>query len=148
MTYVSPFGHPDVIAGQGTCAKELFDEVGKLDHLFCGVGGGGLISGCSLVAEQVSPECKIWGVEPDAAHDAAISLEQNRVVSIPNQKTIADGCNTPKIGENTLKMMRKYIEGIVHVKDPALVNWMKFFAERQKVVIEPTGCLGIAGLER
>lgn len=84
MTYVSPFDHPDVIAGQGTCAKELFDEVGKLDHFFCGVGGGGLISGCSLVAEAVSPGCKIWGVEPDAAHDAAISLEQNRVVSIPN----------------------------------------------------------------
>lgn len=127
---------------------ELFNEVGSLDHLFCGVGGGGLISGCSLVVDAVSPSCKIWGVEPDAAHDAAISLEQGRVVSIPNQKTIADGCNTPKIGEKTLIMMKKYIEGIVHVEDPALVDWMKFFAERQKLVIEPTGCLGIAGLEK
>ena len=74
MTYVSPFDHPDVIAGQGTLAVELFEDVGKLDHFFCGVGGGGLISGCSLVAEQMSPGCKIWGVEPDVAHDAAISL--------------------------------------------------------------------------
>jgi threonine dehydratase len=106
MTYISPFDHKDIIAGQGTTALELFEEVGDLDYFLTGVGGGGLVSGCALVCKELTPNCKIIGVEPDAGHDAQMSIEQNKIVSIANQKTLADGASTPHIGHLTLKLMR------------------------------------------
>jgi len=109
MTYVSPFDAKDIIAGQGTSALELIQEVGELDYLLTGIGGGGLISGCCLVCEKDSPNCKVVAVEPDAAHDAEISLKTGKIVSIPSQDTIADGANTPKIGHLTLKIMQKHL---------------------------------------
>jgi len=75
MTFISPFDNFNVIAGQGTCGKEVFEEVGELDHLIMGIGGGGLISGCALAAKELSPNCKIWGVEPQGGDDARQSIE-------------------------------------------------------------------------
>ena len=117
MTYISPFDHKDIIAGQGTSALELFNEVGELDCFLTGVGGGGLISGCSLVCKKFAPKCKIIGVEPDAGHDAQMSLEQNKIVSVMNQKTLADGASTPHIGHLNLKMMRQHLDRITHATD-------------------------------
>lgn len=105
MTYVSPFDAKDIIAGQATSPLELIEEVGELDYMFTGIGGGGLISGCCIVCENDNPSCKVIAVEPDAAHDAEISLKTGQIVAIANQDTIADGANTPKIGHLTLKIM-------------------------------------------
>ena len=91
MTFISPSNHEHIVAGQGTTAKELFEEVGELDCLFVCVGGGGLISGCSLAAKALSPHCKIFGVEPEAGNDAQESLRLGKIISIPPSQTIADG---------------------------------------------------------
>jgi threo-3-hydroxy-L-aspartate ammonia-lyase len=88
---IPPYDHPDVIAGQGTAAKELIEEVGELDHLFVCVGGGGLVSGCSLAAKALSPKCQVHGVEPEAGNDAQQSLAKGEIVAIDTPKTIADG---------------------------------------------------------
>lgn len=91
MTIIPPYNHVDVISGQGTAGKELFEEVGKLDYLFVCVGGGGLISGCSIVAKKLSPKCKVYGVEPLAGNDAQQSLRKGKIISIKPPVTIADG---------------------------------------------------------
>ena len=94
MTLIPPYNHAHVVAGQGTAAKELFEEVGELDYLFVCVGGGGLISGCSIVAKKLYPKCKVYGVEPEAGNDAQQSLKLGKIVSIPTPQTIADGAQT------------------------------------------------------
>lgn len=147
MTYISPFDHRDIIAGQGTSCLELFNEVGELDHFLTGVGGGGLISGCMLVCKTHAPNCKIIGVEPDAGHDAEMSMQQNKIVSVQNQNTLADGASTPHIGVLNLKMMRSSMDKLTHATDEQLIFWMKFLGERCKMIVEPTGVLGLAGLE-
>lgn len=106
MTLIAPYNHVDVVAGSGTTAIELFEEVGELDHLFVCVGGGGLISGCSLVAKKLYPRCKIYGVEPEAGNDAQQSLKLGKIVSIQPPKTIADGAQTPHLGDITFAIMR------------------------------------------
>ena len=147
LTLIPPYNHVDVVAGQGTAAKELFEEVGELDYLFVCVGGGGLISGCSLAAKALSPRCKVYGVEPEAGNDAQESMRLGRIVSIPPPKTIADGAQTPHLGDITFAIMRQNVEGILTVSDAQLIGEMKFCAERMKMVIEPTGCLGLAGAQ-
>jgi threonine dehydratase len=141
---IPPYDHFDVIAGQGTAAKELFEEVGELDYLFVCLGGGGLLSGSLLSAHALSPSCKVYGVEPEAGNDGQQSLRAGRVVPIATPKSIADGALTTHLGELTFPIIQKYIADIVTVTDPQLVDAMKFFAERMKMVVEPTGCLGAA----
>ena len=145
LTLIPPYNHVDVVAGQGTAGKELFEEVGELDYLFVCVGGGGLISGCSLAAQKLSPKCKVIGVEPEAGNDAQQSLKLGRIVSIPPPKTIADGAQTSHLGDITFAIMKQNVEKILTVSDDQLISEMKFCAERMKMVIEPTGCLGLAG---
>jgi len=144
MTLIPPFNHPDVIAGQGTAAKELFEEVGPLDYLFVCVGGGGLISGCALTARAVSPQCKVIGVEPEAGNDAQQSLRSGSIVHIATPRTIADGAQTQSVGDLTFAIIRRDVDDIVTVSDAQLVETMRFFAERMKIIVEPTGCLGAA----
>ncbi len=145
LALIPPYNHPDVIAGQGTAAKELFDEVGELDHLFVCLGGGGLTSGCALSARALSPGCKVIGVEPEAGNDVQQSLRSGRIVHIDVPQTIADGAQTQQVGDITFEIIRRDVADIVTASDAQLVEAMRFFAERMKIVVEPTGCLGWAG---
>jgi threonine dehydratase len=145
-TLVPPFDHPDVIAGQGTVAKELFEETGPLDYLFVCVGGGGLLAGCAIAAAELSPGCKVIGVEPEAGNDAQQSLRSGAIVRIAVPQTIADGAQTPSVGLLTFPIMQRLVSDIVTVSDEQLCSQMRFFAERMKIVVEPTGCLAAAAV--
>ena len=144
LTLIPPYDHPDVIAGQGTAAKELFEEVGELDALFVCLGGGGLLSGSTLSARALSPRCKIYGVEPEAGNDGQRSFRAGSIVHIDTPKTIADGAQTQHLGAYTFEIIRRDVDDILTVSDAQLVDGMRFFAERMKLVVEPTGCLGLA----
>lgn len=151
-TIIPPYDHKHVVAGQGTSGKELLEDLIEkgitLDYLFVCVGGGGLISGCSLAAGELAPNCKVIGVEPEAGNDAQQSLETGQIVTIQPPKTIADGAQTPFIGKIPFEIMKKRVSKIVTVSDAELIEGMKFFGERMKMIVEPTGCLGLAGLRK
>jgi len=144
MTLIPPYDHPDVIAGQGTAVKELIDEVGPLDALFVCLGGGGLLAGSALAARALAPECLIYGVEPEAGNDGQQSFRSGRIVHIETPRTIADGAQTLHLGEHTFPIIRRDVADILTASDGELVEAMRFFAERMKMVVEPTGCLGFA----
>jgi threonine dehydratase len=143
-TLIPPFDHPDVIAGQGTATKELIEEVGPLDYLFAPMGGGGLISGSALSARALAPSCKVYSVEPEAGNDGQQSFRTGARVKIPTPQTIADGAQTQFIGELTFAIIRRELADVLTATDAQLVETMQFFAERMKLVVEPTGCLGFA----
>jgi threonine dehydratase len=145
MTLIPPFDHPDVIAGQGTAADELFDEVGELDAFFVCMGGGGLLSGCALATRARSPQTKLYGVEPAAGNDGQQSFREGRIVHIDVPRTIADGAQTQALGRYTFAIVRRDVDDILTATDDELVACMRFFAERMKIIVEPTGCLGFAG---
>jgi len=146
LTVIPPYDHPHVAAGQGTAAKELFDEVGPLDYLFVCVGGGGLISGCAVAAHALSPGCKVIGVEPEAGDDATRSFRTRTLQSCRNPDTIADGARTPSLGTVTFPIVLARVHDMVTVNDAQLLQAMLYLWERMKMVVEPTGALGIAGL--
>lgn len=143
-TVLPPFDHPDVIAGQGTAALELFEEVGPLDLLLVCLGGGGLLSGSALAAGELSPNCRVVGVEPEAGDDGRQSFAAGRIVTIPVPVSIADGALTTALGRITFEIIRARVAEIVTVPDAMLVDTMRFFVERLKLVVEPTGCLAAA----
>ncbi|WP_395055450.1 threo-3-hydroxy-L-aspartate ammonia-lyase [Polaromonas sp.] len=145
MTLIPPYDHPDVIAGQGTAAKELIEETGPLDRLYVCLGGGGLTSGSALAARALSPACQVFGVEPEAGNDGQQSLRAGHIVQIPVPQTIADGAQTQHLGAYTFGIIRRDVTDILTVSDAQLVEAMRFFAERMKMVVEPTGCLAFAG---
>lgn len=145
MTLIPPYDHPDVIAGQGTAAKELIEDTGPLDRLYVCLGGGGLTSGSALAARALAPACKVYGVEPEAGNDGQQSLRAGRIVNIPVPQTIADGAQTQHLGNYTFGIIRRDVTDILTVSDAQLVETMRFFAERMKMVVEPTGCLAFAG---
>ena len=145
MTLIPPFDHADVIAGQGTAAKELFEEVGELDHLFICLGGGGLTSGSALSARALSPRCKVYGVEPEAGNDGQQSLRSGERVKIAVPETLADGAQTQQLGKITFEIIRRHVDDIFTATDAELVEFMRFYAERMKMLVEPTGCLSLAG---
>ena len=144
MTLVPPFDHWDVIAGQGTVAAELFDEVGGLDLLVVCVGGGGLISGCATVAAEHGTS--VVGVEPEAGDDVKQSLEAGRIITIPTPRTIADGQQTTSPGEKTFAVISDKVERIVTVTDEAIGDTMRFVFERMKIVVEPSGASALAAI--
>lgn len=144
LTLIPPYDHPHVIAGQGTATKELIEEVGQLDVLFVCLGGGGLLSGSSLAARHLSPDCIIYGVEPEAGNDGQQSFRSGKIVHIDTPKTIADGAQTQRLGNITFPIIQRNVHDILTVSDDELVASMKFIAERMKIVVEPTGCLGFA----
>ncbi|MCY0389649.1 threo-3-hydroxy-L-aspartate ammonia-lyase [Robbsia sp. Bb-Pol-6] len=144
MTLIPPYDHPDVIAGQGTAAKELFDEVGELDALFVCLGGGGLLAGSALSARALSPRTRVYGVEPEAGNDGQQSFRSGAIVHIDTPKTLADGAQTQHLGQITFPIIRQKVDDILTVSDAELVDAMRFFGERMKIVVEPTGCLGFA----
>lgn len=144
LSMIPPYDHPDVIAGQGTAVKELIEEVGPLDVLLVCLGGGGLLAGSCLAARALSPEVEIWGVEPEAGNDGQQSLAKGEVVRIPVPVSIADGALTTHLGQHTFPIIRREAAGIVTATDAQLVSAMRFFVERMKLVVEPTGCLAAA----
>ena len=145
LTLIPPFNHPDIIAGQGTAAKELIEEVGPLDALFVCLGGGGLLAGSALAAKALSPSCDVYGVEPEAGNDGQQSFRSGKIVHIDVPQTLADGAQSQALGELTFAIIRKTVRDILSVSDDELVQGMKFFASRMKMVVEPTGCLAFAG---
>jgi threonine dehydratase len=144
LTLIPPYDHPDVLAGQGTAAKELFEEVGALDYLFVPLGGGGLLSGTALSTRALAPQCVLYGVEPEAGNDGQQSLKRGEIVHIDTPKTIADGAQTQHLGNYTFEIIKRDVNDILTASDADLVEAMKFFATRMKMVVEPTGCLGLA----
>ena len=148
LTLVPPYDHADVIAGQGTAAKELFEDEGPLDALFVPLGGGGLLSGTALTAAALAPGCRLVGVEPEAGDDARRSLREGRIVHIDTPRTIADGAQTQHLGELTFAVLRRARPDVVTATDAELVDAMAVFATYLKLVVEPTGCLGLAAVRR
>ncbi|TFW26234.1 threo-3-hydroxy-L-aspartate ammonia-lyase [Massilia arenosa] len=144
MTLIPPYDHPHVIAGQGTAAKELFEDTGPLDLLLVPLGGGGLLAGCALAASGLSPDCKVIGVEPEAGNDGQQSFRSGQIVEIAVPRTIADGAQTLHLGQHNFAVIQKHVSDIVTVSDAQLIETMKFFAERMKIIAEPTGCLAAA----
>jgi threonine dehydratase len=147
MTIVPPYDHAHVLVGQGTAGKELFEEVPDLDAFVCGVGGGGVLSGCSIAAKHFNPSCEVYGVEPQAGNDAQMSLRRGEIVRLDHSPdTIADGARTTSVGKTTFPIILKNATDIVTVSDDELLNATRFFFERMKCVVEPTGALGAAAL--
>lgn len=147
MTVIPSFDDPDLIAGQGTAAQELLREVKHVDAVVLPVGGGGLISGAALVTKVFSPNAKIFGVEPENANDAQQSLAKGEIVTIPSPETIADGARVRQISELTFELMRNNVDEIVTVPDTEIFTAMRLVADRLKLVSEPTGVLGLAGIK-
>jgi threonine dehydratase len=146
---IPPFDHVDVIAGQGTAALELIEDVGSLDVLLVCCGGGGLLSGSALAARRLAPRCRVIGVEPELADDATRSFKTGVLATVENPATIADGARTRSLGHLTFPLVRQYVDDMVTVSDAALVRALIFALERLKLVVEPTGVLGLAAaLER
>jgi threonine dehydratase len=148
LTLIPPYDHADVIAGQGTAAKELFDEVGPLDAVFAPLGGGGLLSGTALATRALSPQAKLYGVEPEAGNDGQQSFRSGAIVHIDTPRTIADGAQTQHLGNLTFQILRRDVDDILTATDAELVDGMRFFATRMKLIVEPTGCLALAAARK
>jgi len=148
LTLIPPYDHPDVLAGQGTAAKELLEFTGPLDALFVGLGGGGMLSGTALSTRALAPDCLLYGVEPEAGNDGQRSFRSGSIVHIDTPATIADGAQTQHLGNCTFPIIRDKVDDILTVTDAQLVAEMKFFMQRMKMVVEPTDCLGLAALRQ
>jgi threonine dehydratase len=146
MTMIPPYDHPHVMAGQGTAALELIEDAGPLDALLVCVGGGGLISGCAVAAKHLLPDIAVYGVEPEAGNDTLQSLRRGEIVKIDTPRTIADGAQTQSSGKLTFPVIHALVKDVLTVSDAQLVQTMRFFASRMKLVVEPTGCLAAAAL--
>jgi len=145
-TVIPPFDHEAVIAGQGTAAKELLEDVGALDALFVCCGGAGLLSGCAVATAHLSPGTQVIGVEPEAGDDAARSFRSKKLERVENPQTIADGARTQSMGTLTFPLVMRHVHDIVTVSDAEIVVAMRFLWERMKLVVEPTGALAAAAV--
>lgn len=143
---IPPFDHPHIIAGQGTCALELLQEAGPLDYLFVPCGGGGLLSGSAIVAKHFIPACKVVGVEPAAGDDATRSFHSGTLHTVRNPATIADGARTSSLGKWTFPLVRQFVDDMITVTDEDLIRAMRFVWTRLKLIVEPTGVLGLAAI--
>jgi threo-3-hydroxy-L-aspartate ammonia-lyase len=146
LVVIPPYDHPHVVAGQGTAAKELIEETGALDYLFVPCGGAGLLSGCAIAGAHLSPGCKVVGVEPAAGDDATRSFRTKTLQTVHNPDTIADGARTPSLGKVTFPLVLAHVHDMTTVDDRELLAAMLYLWERMKIVVEPTGALGAAGL--
>jgi threonine dehydratase len=148
LSVIPPYDHPAVIAGQGTAALELLEQSGPLDSLFVCLGGGGLLAGTLLAARALAPACRVYGVEPAAGDDGRQSLQRGSLVRIAVPETIADGAQTQCLGTTTFEIIRRDVTDILTAADDELIECMRFFAARMKIVVEPTGCLGFAAARK
>jgi len=146
LSLIPPYDHPDVMAGQGSAAAELIETVGPLDVLLAPLGGGGLLSGSAVAAHALSPGCTVIGVEPEAGDDGRQSLRAGHIVHIATPETLADGAQTLHLGQHTFAVIAARVSDIVTVSDAQLLEAMAWFAERMKLVLEPTGVLAAAAV--
>lgn len=146
QTVIPPFDHEEVVAGQGTAAMEMFDEIGALDMLLVPCGGGGLLSGSAISARGMSPECRVIGIEPEIADDATKSFHTKILHSVHNPPTIADGTRTSSLGKITFPLVLQYVDDMKTVSEEAIIEAVTFLLFRMKLVIEPSGALGLAAL--
>lgn len=146
LTVIPPYDHAGVIAGQGTAAKELLEDVGPLDVLLVPCGGGGFLSGSAISADALAPNCRVVGVEPAMADDATRSFKTGVLHKVSNPETIADGARTPYLGTLTFPLVRRHVDDMVTVSEEAIVRSMFFVWERMKLVVEPTGALTVAAV--
>ena len=146
LTLIPPYDHPHIIAGQGTAAKELIEDVGELDLLMVPCGGGGLLSGCAVAARHLNPECRVIGVEPAAGDDATRSFRTKTLQTVKDPQTIADGARTPSLGRFTYPLVMRYVDDMLTVDDAELLKSMIYIWERMKIVVEPTGALAACAL--
>jgi threonine dehydratase len=146
FTMIPPFDHPDVIAGQGTAALEMFDQIGHIDNLLVPCGGGGLLSGSAIAAKNIDPDCRVIGVEPELADDATKSFYTKQLHCVKNPPTIADGTRTPSLGNITFPLVLEYVDEMKTVSEAAIMEAVKFFFFRMKLVVEPSGALGLAAV--
>lgn len=146
LILIPPYDHPQVVAGQGTTAKELFEQVGELDVLLVCCGGGGLLSGCAIAASKLSPRCQVIGVEPALGDDVTRSFQTKTIQTVHNPNTIADGARTPAPGQVTFPLILRHVHGMLTVTDEQLLRAMFLLWERLKIVVEPTGALAAAAL--
>ena len=143
---IPPYDHPDVIAGQGTATLELHAQVGDLDMLLVPCGGGGLLSGSAVAARGLMPGCRVVGVEPELADDAARSFRTGVLQTVHNPPTIADGTRTPSLGRLTFPLIRDHVDDFATVSEAAIREAVRFLFYRLKLVVEPSGALGVAAL--
>ncbi|WP_329348324.1 pyridoxal-phosphate dependent enzyme [Streptomyces sp. NBC_01261] len=146
LSLIPPYEHPHVMAGQGTAALELVEEVGELDAVIVPVGGGGLIAGTATAVKGLHPRTRVIGVEPEAGDDTKRSLEAGRRVSIPVPRTIADGQAADTPGELTFSVNQRLVDDIALVGDEQIKDAMRFAFERLKIVVEPSGATPLAAL--
>jgi threonine dehydratase len=145
-TMIPPFDHLDVLTGQGTSALELGEQANGLDLLLVPCGGGGLLSGCAIAAKGLNPECRVVGVEPETADDANRSYYSGALQTVKNPPTIADGTRTPSLGKLTFPLVRKYVDAMATVSENAIMEAVRVLFFRMKLVVEPSGALGLAAL--
>ncbi|TFG32714.1 threonine/serine dehydratase [Candidatus Thorarchaeota archaeon] len=144
-TLIHPYNDHRIIAGAGTAALELIEEVGKLDYVFAPVGGGGLLSGTAITTKGLFPDSKVIGVEPQNADDAYRSFKANKIFPSEYPNTIADGLRT-QLGQLTFEAIKKHVDEIILVSEQEIVDAMRLFWERMKLVVEPSGAVSLAGL--
>lgn len=145
-TLVPPFDHPMIMAGQGTAALELLTDAGSLEALIAPVGGGGLLSGCAIMAKAMNPAIRIFGVEPEGANDTFLSFAAGERVTVPHPDTIADGLRSPQPGELTFPVLRQNVERIILVSDDEIRATVKFLLLRMKILVEASGAVAAAAL--
>lgn len=145
-TLVPPFDHPLIMAGQGTAALELLEEVPDLDALAVCVGGGGLLAGCATAAKEIRPNLRVYGVEPEDANDTWLSLQKGQRVEIAPPQTIADGLRPTMLGEFTFPVIQRRVESIVLVSDDEIREAMRSVLTRMKMLIEPSGAVSVAAV--
>jgi threonine dehydratase len=145
-TLVPPFDDEQIIAGAGTAMLEIAQEVKSLDYFFCPIGGGGLISGNAIAAKHFFPSIKVIGVETEPANDCYQTFRQKKIVRIDPPNTIADGMRTQSIGQYNFEIIMKYVDDVITVTDEQVIETMKFFLGRMKIVVEPTGAVASAAM--
>jgi threonine dehydratase len=145
-TLVPPYDHVDIVAGQGTAALELLEKVSNVDMLLVPCGGGGLLSGSALAAKGINPNCRVIGIEPELADDATKSFHTKKLHTVKNPPTIADGTRTPSLGKITFPLVLEYVDNMQTVSENAIIDAVRFLLYRLKLVVEPSGALGVAAL--
>ncbi|MBI3006127.1 MAG: threonine/serine dehydratase [Ignavibacteriales bacterium] len=143
---VPPYDDDKIIAGQGTVAVEIAQDIDKLDYLFVPVGGGGIIAGNAVAAKKLFPGVKVIGVETETANDCYQTFRKKEIVSIQPPNTIADGMRTQSIGKRNFEILMNYVDDVITVSDQQVIDMMKFLIERMKVVVEPTGAVAPAAV--
>jgi threonine ammonia-lyase medium form len=143
-TLIHPYNDEKLISGQGTVGLEIFQYIKDLDYLFVPIGGGGLISGCSIAAKHLSPHTKVIGIETEGANDCYQSFRQKKLIKLPSVNTIADGMRTLSVGSLNFEIIMRYVDDVITIKDDDIHPMMKFFLERMKIVVEPTGAVAPA----